>query len=604
MNWKTNIFAILISVLFAANAFAAYEDYNKRYGEYRFNKLPEKASVAKTIWVGQWWSYKADGMANRYRGGYGLTKYQPLPEGEDLDKLSPAEKLDMYLERMDKIDYDKIKAYIDEKDKVENDVDAWIAERRELVYKLNKMIGEDPSLNWKETEEGKKYIKLGEDIEEKQAALKDLDFDADTAYEWEIKEHGNFQFGVGSWWGHCNAWAAAAVIEPEPVRDAEINGVPFNVGDVKGLLTEAWMECNSSFFGTRCERHTEEDEREKISYQDVTPAAFHIFFADQIGNQDKSFVIDAFTGDEVWNHPVKSYWTQCEPQYEVEQDGTATAEKVNVKLTHYGGWAGGEPEIKELGEKDVYPVLCTTAIHYMSDGVAHDAITEPYDFDAMTWDKYKTYYSKHFSKRTLTYVLWLSHPEDSDEARIIGDGQWNHGATSGYTDLHPDFLWQPLGNTNNSGRVYENEFVDYDVLANEILPKTLAEADDPEVEPEGFVSTDTPVTIPDGLGSEQPGEPALSTINVAGDITIATMTVTVDIAHTYIADLRITVTGPNGKEVELKPFGEGGGDDDVKRTWDVKDFDGQDGAGAWILKVLDNWNADTGTINSWSMTIK
>lgn len=604
---KFSPIAIAIAILFATTSvFAAYEDYNKRYGEYRYNKLKEKGSVSKNVWVGSWWAYKSDGLANRYRAGYGDTKYQPLAEGVDRDKLSPAEKIDWFEGRLDKIDYDKIKAYLDKKDEVGGDVDSWIEERRELVYTLNRLIEENQGnaeFKWQDTEEGKKYIDLGEKIEEKQGELKDLDFDADTAYEWEIKEHGTYQFGVGSWWGHCNAWAAAAVMEPEPVKDAVINEIPFNVGDIKGLLTEAWMESNSSFFGSRNDRHKDESDREKIDYQDVTPAAYHIFYADQIGNMDKSFVIDAYTGDQVWNHPIKSYWYQCEPQYEIPEGGEAGAEKVNVKLTHYGGWYGGDPEVKDLGEKDVYPVLCTSSFHYVSDGVGHDVLTEPYDFDSMTYDKFKSYNSSHFHKRTLTYVLWLTAPMDDENARIIGDGEWNHGALSGYTDLHPDFMWQPTANGNDPSRTYENEFVDYNTLLNDILPQMIAGHEDPEVEGTEFASTDTPIDIPDAEPGGVMGVPAVSVINVDQDVTINELTVTVDITHTYVGDLQLIV-GHDGKDDILKPFGEGGGDDNLQRTFDVKAFDGNSAKGEWKLTVIDQWEKDTGRINSWKIAVK
>ncbi len=40
------------------------------------------------------------------------------------------------------------------------------------------------------------------------------------------------------WAGHCNGWAAAALLEPEPVEDREVGGVLFTVADLKGLLSD------------------------------------------------------------------------------------------------------------------------------------------------------------------------------------------------------------------------------------------------------------------------------------------------------------------------------------------------------------------------------
>ena len=41
------------------------------------------------------------------------------------------------------------------------------------------------------------------------------------------------------WWGHCNGWAAAAVLEPEPTQPISEKNIKFAVGDQKGLLTVA-----------------------------------------------------------------------------------------------------------------------------------------------------------------------------------------------------------------------------------------------------------------------------------------------------------------------------------------------------------------------------
>jgi len=612
--------AAVVALFFSLNAYAAYEDYNQRYGEYRFNQLPEKGAVSKTVWVGQWWSYKKDGVAHRFNADYDTKVYQPIEDQADWAQLSPAEKMDYYLGRQDKIDYDNLKTYIDKAGEIGTEIDEWIETRRELVHKLNKMIEEhsgDSSWKWSDTEEGKEYVELGEKIDEKKKALEELEVNVDTAYEWEVMEHGNGQFGVQYWWGHCNAWAAAACVEPEPlVPDSAQDGavpikdIPFNVGDVKGLLTEAWMECNSSFFGSRNERHDDEADRGGIDYRDVTPAAFHIFFADQIGNRDKAFVIDEFTGAEVWNQPVKAYWTACEPQYEIDDQGSATAEPTEVKLTHYGGWYGGDPEVKSLGEKEVYPVLCTSTVHWMSDGVAHDAVTADYRFDDFTEENFRSgsYVSSHFGGhvaiRTLSYVLWLDRPMGDESAHIIGDGEWNHGATWDYAHAHPDFMWQPTANSNNSGRDYENPFVDYEILKSEIQPQLLADHDNPEVEAHEFASTDTPLDIPDGGPGNTVGEPVTSVINIGDELDVNEMQVRVEITHTYISDVQITLTSPEGKEAVLRKFGLGGGADDIHETYDVKDFDGERATGEWTLKVSDYWAADTGTLDSWTILAK
>ena len=136
------ITSLLITILFLISAFAlsAETNYNSRYGETRFNSLPLSGSVSKTIWVGQWWSYKNSGLAYRFKKGYGDEKYSTPDENT---QLSPAEKYDHYVGNQDKLDYDKIQELIGKMDELSGDVNAKVEERRDLVYKLNKMIKEN-----------------------------------------------------------------------------------------------------------------------------------------------------------------------------------------------------------------------------------------------------------------------------------------------------------------------------------------------------------------------------------------------------------------------------------------------------------------------------
>ena len=63
---------------------------------------------------------------------------------------------------------------------------------------------------------------------------------ANGSQAWEKANHFT-QDKANSWWGHCHAWAAAAILAPEPVATTR-NGVSFNVNDVKGLTTALYYE--------------------------------------------------------------------------------------------------------------------------------------------------------------------------------------------------------------------------------------------------------------------------------------------------------------------------------------------------------------------------
>lgn len=116
------------------------------------------------------------------------------------------------------------------------------------------------------------------------------------------------------------------------------------------------------------------------------------------------------------------------------------------------------------------------------------------------------------------------------------------------------------------------------------------------VDPAGSYVNDTPVDIPD---NNEDG--ASSNIVVAEGGTISGLSVHVDIEHTYRGDLRVSLE-KDGRSVSLVS-NEGGGEDDLVRTFDVGDFDGSDAAGTWTLRVIDSAGQDTGRIRSWGLDI-
>ena len=90
-------------------------------------------------------------------------------------------------------------------------------------------------------------------------------------------------------------------------------------------------------------------------------------------------------------------------------------------------------------------------------------------------------------------------------------------------------------------------------------------------------------------------------ITVAGSGTAASVTVAVDITHTYIGDLKIDLVAPDGTTKTLHNRS-GGSIDDINQEY-TPDFDGVPIAGTWSLRIHDNYDADSGTLNSWTLTI-
>jgi subtilisin family serine protease len=80
----------------------------------------------------------------------------------------------------------------------------------------------------------------------------------------------------------------------------------------------------------------------------------------------------------------------------------------------------------------------------------------------------------------------------------------------------------------------------------------------------------------------------------------ATTPVAVNIVHTYIGDLKVDLIAPDGSVYVLHNRA-GGSADNINQTYTVN-LSGEALNGTWKLRVNDNYNADTGYINSWSVT--
>jgi C1A family cysteine protease/subtilisin-like proprotein convertase family protein len=134
-----------------------------------------------------------------------------------------------------------------------------------------------------------------------------------------------------------------------------------------------------------------------------------------------------------------------------------------------------------------------------------------------------------------------------------------------------------------------------------------------------YPSSDTPKAIPD------PGT-VNSSINVPDGFTIDDVNLTLDITHTYDADLDVYLMSPQGTRVELFTDVGGSGANFTNTTLDddcaapitggtapftgcyqpegsLSDFDGEDSSGVWTLELSDDYLADAGTLRSWSLEL-
>ncbi|MFP2912081.1 endonuclease [Pyxidicoccus sp. 3LFB2] len=93
-----------------------------------------------------------------------------------------------------------------------------------------------------------------------------------------------------------------------------------------------------------------------------------------------------------------------------------------------------------------------------------------------------------------------------------------------------------------------------------------------------------------------------STLDVPEGLTVESLKLDLDIAHTYRGDLKVTLTAPSGKSAVVSDK-QGGSADDLKGAFDLSAFAGESAKGAWTLTVQDTAKGDTGTLKQWGLSI-
>ena len=136
-------------------------------------------------------------------------------------------------------------------------------------------------------------------------------------------------------------------------------------------------------------------------------------------------------------------------------------------------------------------------------------------------------------------------------------------------------------------------------------------------------------TVTDGTLETTAAGSGAATVNVTGGLTIGKITATVNITHSYVQDLTITLTGPAsiGSPVVVLQQEACGDQNDINCTYDdagvattcsatspaisgtirsfeaLANFDGLAANGTWNLSVNDPYNGDGGTLNGFSLKI-
>lgn len=118
---------------------------------------------------------------------------------------------------------------------------------------------------------------------------------------WEQTQMYHFDPAGADWWGHCHAWAAASVLEPEPTHDVKQGGITFHVGDIKGLLTEAHYVDHGVFYGQRFNNAPDDD------FEDIYPLPLWATLRKYLHDNKLPLIMDLNPGPQVWSYPAYQY---------------------------------------------------------------------------------------------------------------------------------------------------------------------------------------------------------------------------------------------------------------------------------------------------------
>lgn len=302
---------------------------------------------------------------------------------------------------------------------------------------------------------------------------------------WEMLNHWS-PAGSG-WWGHCNGWAAAAILTNEPRETHTVEFGPGNThsmelstADQKGLLSETYYSQMSNFYGSRYNG----DDGDDVS--DLSPKAVLQILSTYIGDRGVPLVFDTTATEQVWNYPAYEY--------------TLALNETSTGAAADGG--GGLININTAGVAELdtlWGVSVTRANRIIAYREAHGPFQTPEDiikvngigrgiFNRIS-DQITTTVSSQL--RTFDGELTVKLANDGVGASHIDStegepvtlvknwpftleaspaGEIINGTWDDESDGHPDFAWVPYSNPIRSGRS-ENGYLVWTDLRN-YLPDT------------------------------------------------------------------------------------------------------------------------------------
>ena len=357
--------------------------------------------------------------------------------------------------------------------------------------------------------------------------------------------------GIAGWWGTCHAWSPAALLMPEPQHAVTVNGVTFEVADIKALTQNIFDSTGAVMLGGRCNsKDITHDVNGSANSEcsDVNPGAMHVILTNFLGIAQLPLVEDRTANYEVWNQPVLAY--------EVKKQVEVTATKANQCVGQTGATWKYNTSAKKLYEVQ-------TMVTYLTEG---SASRSPLGF------------ANNKSYDTYHYIL-----ETNTAGKVIG-GRF----CTDSTNSHIDFLWSPTGRYSPSNPSINVSKVK-ELIAKSISSTTGGGGGTAKV----FTATPASASIPDnnatGVSVDVP---------VTGVTGSVALTVSVDVTHTYSGDLTLTLLR-NGTKVKDLRVNTGGSTPNIVESYNLSAAEvGSDLNTRWTLKVVDNAAQDVGKVNS------
>ena len=367
--------------------------------------------------------------------------------------------------------------------------------------------------------------------------------------------------GIQDWWGSCHAWVPASLLEKEPLTAAEVNGVRFEVSDIKALLILLYDESRQIAVGHRCTlNNPPRDATGRIidaSCRNTNAGTFHLIITNMLGLMSRALGEDRVATEQVWNQPISGY--RIEKQLELNLSEALTL--LNL------------PETRSYAYN-------AQATRFVEVKMVVDYITESHPSHEALGNVIQDYV------RTDTYHYLL---ELDDAGEILG-GEWVPNSTAATTSSEdrPDFLWVALG----AGKTPIPE-------VDNLAVRHLHRLSRPETRDQSIKTFRTIVNqkIPDW-----PAQGLRSVIMIDEDTIPEHITIGYEVLHDFIYDLSVKLVR-NGQEVVLFDRQPRGSYTTIVDRVNVSAFNGENARGEWSLIATDHAGRSIGRFLDWHIEL-